>query len=164
MPQGSSAGLVVTTPSDREIVMTRIFDAPRQLVFDAWTKPEHLVHWYGAKGWTLTTCEIDLRPGGVWRFVMQGPNGAEMGVRGIYREIVPPERIISTESYDDFEEMGGETINTLTFEEADGKTTVTSTVRYQTREDRDAILRTPMERGVAEGFDALEAYLRKLQQ
>jgi uncharacterized protein YndB with AHSA1/START domain len=84
-----------TTPSDREIVMTRVFDAPRALVFDAYTNPEHLPHWFGPRGWTLPVCEIDLRPGGPWRFVLRGPDGTEMGMRGVYQEIAPPERLVS---------------------------------------------------------------------
>ena len=100
-----------TTPSDREIVMTRVFDAPRRLVLEAWTSPEHLPHWMtGPPGWTMPVCEIDLRPGGAWRFVWRKADGTEMEMRGVYREVVPPERLVSTESW------GGdwpETLNTL---------------------------------------------------
>ena len=91
--------LQVTTPTDREIVMTRVFDAPRHLVFDALTKPELLARWYGPRGWTLVVCEIDLRVGGAWRFVPRRPDGKEIGQRGVYREIVRPERIVHTESW-----------------------------------------------------------------
>ena len=100
-----------TTPTDREIVTTRTFDAPRRLVWEAWTSPEHLPHWMtGPPGWTMPVCEIDLRPGGAWHFAWRNADGAEMAMRGVYREVVPPERLVSTESW------GGdwpETLNTL---------------------------------------------------
>src|SRR5712691_10291145 len=90
----------ITTPSDREVVMTRVVDAPRRLVFEAWTKPEHVLHWMlGPSGWTMPVCEIDLRPGGAWHFVWRRSDGTEMGMRGVYREITPPERLVSTESW-----------------------------------------------------------------
>ena len=124
------------TPTDREFVITRVLDAPRRLVFEAWTDPEHLPHWLlGPEGWTMPVCEIDLRPGGVWRFVWRHADGNEMEMRGVYREIVPPERLVSTESW------GGdwpETLNTLVFSEEDGKTTLTCTVLYPSKEARDA--------------------------
>jgi uncharacterized protein YndB with AHSA1/START domain len=161
--------LSVTTPSDLEIHMTRTFDAPRQLVFDAWTKPEHLRHWLGQgdnqlKGWTMTTCEVDLRPGGAYHFVLEGPEGETLGIAGVYREIVPGERLVVTEVFDEpyRDEMGGEVINTLTFEERDRRTTITSTARYPSREARDGALQTGMESGVAEGYDTMERYLRTL--
>ena len=89
--------LQVTTPSERELVMTRVFDAPRNLVFDALTKPELIRRWYGPRGWSLAVCEIDLRVDGAWRFVSRRPDGKEIGQRGVYREIVRPERIVNTE-------------------------------------------------------------------
>ena len=94
--------LQVTTPSEREIAMTRVFDAPRRLVFDAWTRPELLKRWLGVRGgWSFAVCEVDLRVGGAYRFVWRGPNGKEMGMGGVYREIVPPERLVATELFDD---------------------------------------------------------------
>src|SRR6516164_2877868 len=136
-----------TTPSDREIVMTRVFDAPRRLVWEAWTSPEHLPHWMlGPSGWTMPVCEIDLRPGGTWHFVWRHDNGNEMGMSGVYLEIVPPERLVSTDSW------GGdwpETLNTLVLTEEDGKTTVTQRILYPTKEARDAALRTGMKDGMA---------------
>src|SRR5215831_18353622 len=92
--------LKVTTPTDREIVMTRVFDAPRHMVFEALTKPELLKRWFGPRGWTLPVCEIDLRVGGAWRFVLHGPDGRDIGMRGVYKEIVPPERLVHSESFD----------------------------------------------------------------
>jgi uncharacterized protein YndB with AHSA1/START domain len=159
MAARNSAALAVTTPTDREIVMTRVFDAPRRLVFEAWTSPEHLPHWMlGPEGWTMPVCEIDLRPGGAWHFVWRRADGTEMGMHGAYREIKPPERLVSTESW------GGdwpETLNTLVLSEENGKTTVTLTVLYPSKEARDAALKTGMKEGVAASFDRLAEYLRK---
>src|SRR5258706_3870326 len=148
--------LTLTTPSDREIVMTRAFNAPRRLVFEAWTKPEHLARWFGPQGWTLAVCEIDLRPGGAWRFVPRGPDGTEMGMRGVYREVVAPERLVYTESFDDYP---GETLNTITFSEENGRTTTTTSVLYASTSTRDAMLKTRMKEGVSSSFDRLADYL-----
>src|SRR4029079_16263900 len=119
---------IVTTPSDRAIVMTRVFNAPRRLVFEAWTKPELLARWFGPRGWTVPVCEIDLRPGGAYRYVLRGPDGAEMGMRGVYREIVPPERLVCTEVFDQWPDS--ESVITALLTEQDGKTTWTATVVY----------------------------------
>ena len=151
--------LQVTTPSDREIAMTRVFDAPRGLVFDAWTKPELLKRWLGVRGgWTFAVCEVDLKVGGSYRFVWRGPTGAEMGMGGVYREIVRPERLVATEKFDEpwYE---GEALDTTTFVERGGKTTATTTVRYASREVRDAVLKTPMLTGVAESYDKMAEVL-----
>lgn len=156
---GSKTSLTVTLPSDREIRMTRVFDAPRGLVFDAHTKPEHLVHWFGPRGHTLVVCTVDLRPGGAWRFVLREPDGREMGMKGVYREIVAPERLVHTEIFDDFEAMAGESIVTTTFEEAGGKTTVISTSAYRSKEIRDMVIESGMEHGAAETYDRLAEYL-----
>jgi uncharacterized protein YndB with AHSA1/START domain len=155
----ASSTLTVTTPSDREVVLTRVFDAPRRLVFEAWTKPEHLVHWFGRNGWTLPVCEVDLRVGGAWRFVLRGPNGREIGMRGVYREITPYERLVTTESFDDFPT---EAVNTMTLSEKDGKTTLTSRVLSASKEVRDAVLRAGMEQGAAETYDRLAEHLRTM--
>ena len=149
-----------TTPSDREIVMTCVVDALRRLVFAAWTTPEHLPHWMlGPKGWTMPVCEIDLCPGGAWHFVWRRSDGTEMGMRGVYREVTAPERLVSTESW------GGdwpETLNTLILSEEGGKTTITQTVLYPSKEARDAALQTGMTSGVSESFDRLAEYLEGL--
>jgi uncharacterized protein YndB with AHSA1/START domain len=151
--------LKVTTPTDREIAMTRVFDAPRRLVFDAWIKPELVKRWLGVRGgWSLEVCEIDLRPGGAYRYVWRGPDGKEMGMRGVYREIVRPERLVATESFDD-PWYPGEALDTTVLVEQGGKTTVTTTVLYQSRKVRDAVLKSPMERGVAESYDKLAELL-----
>jgi uncharacterized protein YndB with AHSA1/START domain len=151
--------LQVTTPSDREIAMTRVFDAPRGLVFDAWTKPELLKRWLGVRGgWAFAVCEVDLKVGGSYRFVWRGPTGAEMGMGGVYREIVRPARLVATEKFDEpwYE---GEALDTTTFVERGGKTTATTTVRYVSREVRDAVLKTPMLTGVAESYDKMAEIL-----
>jgi uncharacterized protein YndB with AHSA1/START domain len=159
---GNTGSLVVTMPTDREIVMTRVFDAPRHLVFEAYTRPELLKRWLGVhSGWSLAVCEIDLRVGGGYRYLWRGPNGAEMGMRGVYREVVPPERIVATEKFDQ-SWYPGEAVGTVTMVEQGGRTTLTLTVRYESREARDAVLKTPMEQGVAAGFDKLAELLPTL--
>ncbi len=151
--------LKVTTPTEREIAMTRVFDAPRNLVFDAYTKPELVKRWLGViGGWSWAVCEIDLRVGGAYRYVWRGPDGAEMGMGGVYREIVAPERIVATESFDQ-SWYPGSAVSTLVLVEQGGRTTLTLTVRYQSREARDAVLKSPMEQGMAAGFDKLAELL-----
>ena len=151
--------LQITTPSDREIAMTRAFDAPRRLVYDAWTKPELVKRWLGVRGgWTMPVCEIDLKVGGRYRYVWRGPKGNEMGMGGVYREVVPRERIVATEQFDDawYE---GEAVDTTTFVEKEGATTVTTTVLYSSKEARDGVLQSPMEQGVAESYNVLDQVL-----
>ena len=148
--------LKVTTPSDCEIVLTRVFDAPRPLVFDAFCKPELLKRWFGPRGWSLAVCEVDLRVGGGFRFVLRGPDGKEMGMRGVYREIVPPERSVHMESFDDYP---GESQVTAVFAEQGGKTTLTATVLYPSQEIRDIVIKSGMEHGAAESYDKLAELL-----
>jgi len=155
----ASSALTVATPSDREIVMTRVFDAPRHLVFEAWTKPEHLLRWFGPHSCPLVACEIDFCVGGAWRYILRGPDGRDMVMRGVYQDITRPERVISTESFDDYP---GESINTMTFSEENGKTTLTTKVLYGSKEVRDAVLRAGMERGAAETYDRLEEHVRNM--
>jgi len=150
--------LKVTTPTEREIVMTRVFDAPRSLVFDALTKPELLKRWFGPRGWSLVVCEVDLKVGGTWRFVVRGPDGTDMGMRGVYRVIVPPERLVHTETFDDFP---GESLVTTVLIERGGKTTLTATVLYPSQEIRDAVIKSGMEHGAAESHDKLAELLDK---
>jgi uncharacterized protein YndB with AHSA1/START domain len=151
--------LTVTTPTDREIVLTRAFDAPRRLVFDALTKPALLRRWFGARGWNLVVCEVDLRVGGSWRFVARGPDGTEMGHGGVYREILPPGRLVYTELFDD-QSYPGESLITHVLVARDGRTMLTTTVLYASREGRDIVLGYPMQRGVAEAYDRLAELLR----
>lgn len=154
-----TGALQVTTPSDREIAMSRVFNAPRSLVFDAWTKPELLKRWLGVRGgWTFAVCEVDLRVGGTYRFVWRGPDGTEMGMGGVYREVVRPERLVATEKFDQ-SWYEGDALDTTVWVEKGGKTTVTTTVLYASREVRDSVLRTPMATGVAESYDKLDEVL-----
>lgn len=150
--------LTISTPSDREIVITRDFDAPRDLVFLCYTRPELLRRWYGLPDWTMTVCEIDFRVGGKWRFVSRAPSGYEMGSSGVYTEIVPDERIVNTEIYDD-DWTGGETVVTLVLAENGGRTTSTTTVLYASKEARDAAAATPMAEGMEIGFTRLDELL-----
>ncbi len=150
--------LQITTLSEREIAMTRVFDAPRRLVFDALTKPELVKRWLGVRGgWSMSVCEIDLRVGGSLRYVWRkDAKGIEMGMRGVYREIVPPERFVHMESFDDYP---GESQVTAVFVEQGGKTTLTATVLYPSREVRDAVIKSGMEHGAAETYDRLAELL-----
>jgi uncharacterized protein YndB with AHSA1/START domain len=150
--------LVLTTPSEREIVLAREFDAPRRLVFEAFTKPELLVRWYGASGWQLVVCEIDLRIGGAWRYLSEGPDGATMGQSGTYLEITRPDRLVVTEEFDD-QSYPGKTTITHEFVERDERTTVTTTLRFATAAGRDIVLGYPMARGVGESYERLSAVL-----
>ena len=150
--------LQVTTPGDREIAMTRTFDAPRRMVWDAYTKPELIRRWLlGPEGWTMPVCEVDLRVGGTYRFVWR-KGDQEMGMGGVYREIVAPERLVNTERFDQpwYE---GEAMATLTLVEQAGKTTITTTVVYASRDVRDGVLKSGMESGVAASYDRLAGIL-----
>jgi uncharacterized protein YndB with AHSA1/START domain len=159
----TTGSLKVSTPSDREIAGARVFDAPRGLVFDAFTKPELLQRWLGLRaGWTLPVCEVDLRPGGAYRWVWRGPDGTEMGVGGIYREVVRPERVIATEVWDRPWYAGKGQVK-VEFTEQDGKTTMVTTVLYETGEIRDSVLKTPMTAGMAESYDKLAELLASMR-
>jgi len=148
--------LKLTTPSDREIAMTRVFDAPRQLVFDAHTKPDLVRQWLlGPPGWSMPVCEMDVRVGGTYRWVWRhDTNGTEMGMGGVYREIVAPERLVTTERFDEAW-YPGEAVNTLVLIERAGRTTLTQTMRYESRAARDAVIKSNMEHGVAASYDRL---------
>jgi uncharacterized protein YndB with AHSA1/START domain len=155
----------ITAHGDREIVVTRAFDAPRRLVFDAYTKPELVKTWLlGPDGWSMPVCEIDLRAGGKYRYVWKNDaDGSEMGMRGIYREVVTPERIVSTEVFDEAW-YPGEAVDTIALVERDGKTTLTQTILYNSRETRDAVLKSPMKTGMAASYDKLEKVLPSLER
>jgi len=151
--------LKLTTPTGREIAMTRVFDAPRRLVFEALTKPELVKQWLlGPPGWSMPVCEIDLRVGGAYRYLWRNADGTEMGMRGILLEIVVPERLVATEKFDQ-SWYPGEAVGTNVLTEEAGKTTLTLTLRYESREARDAVLKTPMESGLAAGYDRLAELL-----
>jgi uncharacterized protein YndB with AHSA1/START domain len=154
--------LSITTPSDREIAMIREFDAPRELVFEAYTTPALLKRWLGVQDrWTMAVCEIDLRPGGKYRYVWQGPDGMEMGMGGTFKEVKAPERIVATEKFDE-SWYPGEAETTLTLVETNGRTTLTLTVRYESLAARDGVLRAGAIEGVAMGFDTLARLLPEL--
>lgn len=159
--------LQVTTPTDREIALKRTFDAPRDVVWDAITKPELLKRWlFGPPGWEMTVCDEDVRVGGAYRWAWRGPDGKEMAMHGVYREVVPPEpggaggRIVRTETFDfGCESQGGEQIGTLVLAEQGGKTVLTLTVLYPSKQARDATIASGMEQGIAAGYDRLEEIL-----
>ena len=159
----STGSLQITTRGDREIVMTRSFAAPRKLVFEAFTQPALVRQWLlGPPGWSMPVCEIDLRVGGSYRYVWRhDESGHEMGMGGVYREIVVPERIIATEKFDQAW-YPGEAVGTVTFNEAAGKTTITQTILYDTPAAREAVLKSPMEQGVAAGYDRLEKLIASM--
>ncbi len=154
-----NSGVMLTLPSDREIVLTRVFNAPRRLVFEAWTRPEHVRQWYGCRIMTLLVCEIDLRVGGAYRYTMRAPDGVEHTMQGVYREIVPPARLVYTERYVTQGFTSNEALVTVIFAELDGMATLTSTVLHQSKADRDGHLGSGMETGAAEVYDRLAEHL-----
>jgi len=158
----NTLALQIKANGDREIVMTRAFDAPRKLVFDAFTKPELLKQWLlGPPGWSMPVCEIDLRIGGRYRYVWRrDTDGTEMGCGGVYREIVLPERLVHTEQFDN-PWYPGESLITTVLDEQRGKTTLTATMLYESRDARDGILKSGMESGVAASYDRLAELLAK---
>jgi uncharacterized protein YndB with AHSA1/START domain len=151
----SSRSAKVTLPTDDQILITRDFDAPKHLVYRAYTTPELLKQWWHANRGVVTLADIDLRVGGSWRFVARADDGSEVGFHGEYRELVPDERIVSTEIYEGA--PGGEgTVNTVTFSETDGRTTLTILVEAPSKEIRDAIIESGMEAGLQDALDLLE--------
>jgi len=146
----------VTTKGDREIIITRAFDAPRQLVWDAHTKPELVRRWLlGPEGWTMPVCEIDLRVGGKYRYVWRHPQKGDMGMGGVFREVAQPERLVATEKFDE-SWYPGEAIDTSEFTESGGKTTLTLIVAYQSKEAREMALKSGMEKGMEVGYARLD--------
>jgi len=160
MAASASSKLELSTPGDTEIQMTRVFDAPRELVFEAHTSAEHMSKWWGPRKYEVISAEYDFRPGGTWRIAHRGPEGDEHGFRGEFREIVPPERIVWTFEY---EGAPGEiAVETMTLEEHDGKTTLTVISDAGSKEARDAVLKSGMQEGAAETYDRLEEYVATL--
>ena len=159
----NSESFKVTTPSDSEIRMTRLFNAPRRLVFEAMTKPEHVKQWWGrlGEGYSVPVCEIDLRPGGVWRFVNRHPNG-EAAFHGEYREVTPPSRVVFTEIFEQFPDTVSVVRAELT-EEA-GNTRLTATVRYPSQQVRDIVIASGMAKGAGISYDRLEDLVAELQR
>jgi uncharacterized protein YndB with AHSA1/START domain len=160
MAAPTSGTATVTLPADDQILITREFDAPAHLVYKAWTTPELVKRWWHAKRGEATVAEIDLRVGGKWRYVMVTDDGTEVGFHGEYREIVPNERIVSTETYEGLpegvSEEDGTTVNTATFTEVDGRTRLTLLVQAASKESRDAIIDSGMEAGLQDALDLLE--------
>jgi uncharacterized protein YndB with AHSA1/START domain len=157
----SSGAATVTLPTDEQILITREFDAPKHLVYEAWTTPEHVRRWWNAERGEVTTCEIDLRVGGAWRYVMVTDGGFEVAFHGEFREIVPNERIISTEVYEGMPE--GEALNTVTFTEIGARTTLTILVQHTSKEHRDAHIDSGMEAGMQDALDLLEQLAMSLR-
>ena len=152
-----------STPSDREIQVTRDFHAPRRLVFDAFTKPDLVRRWLlGPPGWTMPVCEIDLRVGGAYRYVWRKEGEKDMGMGGVFRDVVPSERLVATERFDDAW-YPGEALDTTVFVEDGAITRITITVLYQSREARDTARRSGMEHGMAAGYNRLEDVLSSLE-
>jgi uncharacterized protein YndB with AHSA1/START domain len=150
----SSGTAKVTLPTDEQILITREFEAPRHLVYRAWTTPELVKRWWSGGHGEVTIAEIDLRVGGIWRYVLIANEGFEVGFHGEYREIVPDERIVSTEVYEGMPE--GEALNTLTLTEEDGRTTMSILVQHSCKEHRDAHINSGMEAGMQKSMDLLE--------
>ena len=153
----------ITAHGNREILVTRLFDAPRRLVFDAYTKPELIKQWLlGPDGWSMPVCKVDLRVGGKYRYVWKSDaDGREMGMGGIYREVVPPERIVVTEVFDEAW-YPGDAVDTIVLVEKAGQTTLTQTIRYNSPETRDAVLKSPMQKGMAASYDRLDKFVPSL--
>jgi uncharacterized protein YndB with AHSA1/START domain len=175
MPEvASSRGATVTLPTDEQILITREFDAPTHLVYRAWTTPELIKRWWHAKRGEVTIAEVDLRVGGRWRYVMVADDscdsvlpGTEVGFHGVYREIVPNERLVSTETFEGLpegmSEEDGTTVNTVTFSEADGSTLVTLLIEAPNKVSRDAIIESGMEAGLQDALDLLEGVAKSLR-
>jgi uncharacterized protein YndB with AHSA1/START domain len=149
----------VSTPTERDIVITRTFDAPRAVVFEAWTKVEHVTQWWDPSGAPLTVCEIDLRPNGAFRFVNRGPDGSGHAFAGIYREISEPTRLVFTTRVSP---SGAESVGTLVFSEHGGKTTLTMTMACNSMADRDALLKMRVDVGTVRTLENLAAHLQRI--
>jgi uncharacterized protein YndB with AHSA1/START domain len=159
----NSDSFKATTPSDREIRLTRVFDAPRRLVFDAMSKPEHITQWWGrlGEGYSVPVCEVDLRAGGRWRFVNRTPKGELVAFYGVYREVAPPDRMVFTEIFEPFPDA--ESVVTAVFTDENGKTRLTVTALYPSVEVRDMVLKSGMEKGAATSYDRLEEVVARLK-
>lgn len=160
MAKTTSPGLALTILSETEVRMTRVFDAPRALVFEAFARPEHIRRWWGREQDAMPVCEMDFRPGGKYRYVNRGEDGVEHAFRGEYTEIVYPERIVSTFEYEGF--PGHVSVDTLVLTEEKGKTTLTATTRFASREDRDGMLESGMEGGATESYGRLGRLLAEV--
>ena len=163
MDARTPAAIAVTLPSDREIALTCVFDAPRSLVFEAWTRPEHVLRWWGCHLAALHACAIDFRPGGAYRFVMREAGGGDISFKGVYREIVPPARLVYTQEAELDRCADRATVVTVTFDERDGRTALTCSFAYRSPEARDRDLNSGMmEKASAAAFDRLAQLLRTM--
>lgn len=158
----SRSPTTLTTPSEREIVMTRVFDAPRDLVFQAFSDPQAIPRWWGPRRATTVVDQMDVRPGGAWRFVQRDPEGNEYAFRGEYREITPPERVVQTFEFEGF--PGHVSVETLVLEDLGGKTRVTASSLFSSVEERDMMLQSGMEGGAVETWDRMAELLEALQR
>ena len=162
----SSGAAILTLPTDEQILVTREFDAPRHLVFEAFTNPELVRRWWHANRSEVTVCEIDLRVGGKWRYAMVTPDGFEVAFHGEYTEVVPDELVVSTETYEGLpegvSEKDGTTVNTAVFTEADGRTTLTILIQATSKASRDAIIESGMELGLQDALSLLEQTAQSL--
>jgi uncharacterized protein YndB with AHSA1/START domain len=154
------AAPTVSLPSEREVVGTRVFEAPRRLVFEAWSRPEHLRRWIGPRTLTVTECELDLRPGGIWRTVLRGPDGREYAFSGVYREVVPPERLVYTWRFETRPRR--EALETLTFDEHEGRTTLTTRTRFQSAAELDGWAQSGGRESLLETLQRLAEHLEAL--
>jgi len=154
--------MTLLLPSDREIVLIRVFDAPRRLVFDAWTRPEHVIRWYGCGELALAACEIDLRAGGAYRHTLLAPSGVTHTIKGVYREISPPGRLVYTEQYATQGFTSGEALVTVLLAEHAGMTTLTSTIVHASKADRDRHLAAGFEQGAGETLDRLARHVARM--
>jgi uncharacterized protein YndB with AHSA1/START domain len=162
MPTTRDKSLQISTPSDEEIRITRSFDAPRMLVWDAYTRPELLKRWLGAMpGWSWAVCEMDVREGGRYRWAWRGPDGAELALGGEYLEVVPGERLVSTERYDQ-QWYEGDAVGTVEFTESQGRTVLVTTLRYASKQVRDAVLQSPATSGMESGYLVLDELLASI--
>ena len=152
----SKGTAVVTLPSNTQILITREFDAPKHLVYQAWTTPELIKRWWSANRGQVTQADVDLRVGGRWRWVMVTDSGFEVAFHGEYRELIPNQRIVCTEVYEGFPEPDAEALNTMTFVEKDGRTSLTILVQHMSQEHRDAHINSGMEAGMQDAMDLLE--------
>lgn len=151
----SGDALVIALPSEREVILRRVFEAPRRLVFEAFTRPEHIRRWWGPRAYAMTVCEMDFRTGGSWRFVQRTPDGEEHPFTGVYKEIAPPERIVQTFIYDVEGIRDHVAVETITFDERDGRTILTNTVLHPSQQSRDGHIESGMEAGATETMDRL---------
>jgi len=158
----SSAKAKVTTPSDEEILITREFDSPKHLVYKAYTTPELVSRWWPGRRGEMRSCEIDLRPGGKWRYVMGAQGDVEVAFHGEFHEVVENERLVNTEVYEGAPPGSAPALSTVTFEESEGRTTLSMLMRVESREVRDMIIESGMEGGVQEGMDILEQIAREM--